>query len=170
MLQSLSFSSSPLTHNQHQPFRNPFENKVWEVYFSKEVCLFVIIVDYVSACICIRIVVSWLCNNMSIRVHHLLCKLSQTILCKTKQLYFTNNTRHAFSQAFNHAFCYEIIHFNISIEFNTKMEKYIFLSIHSNIMFKCRKLKKWNHVNTLKIKKNSKLICTHIIKIPIETR
>ena len=25
--------NSPLTHNQHQPFRNPFENKVWEVYF-----------------------------------------------------------------------------------------------------------------------------------------
>ena len=33
-----SVSNSPLTHNQHQPFRNPFENKVWEVYFSKEVC------------------------------------------------------------------------------------------------------------------------------------
>ena len=57
-----SVSNSPLTHNQHQPFRNPFENKVWEVYFSKEVCSFVIIVDYVSACICIYIVVSWLYN------------------------------------------------------------------------------------------------------------
>ena len=46
-------------------FRNPFatiSNKVWEVYFSKEVCSFVIIVDYVSACICIRIVVSRLYN------------------------------------------------------------------------------------------------------------
>ena len=43
-----------------QPFRNPFatlSNKVWEVFFSKELCSFVIIVDYVSACICIRIAV-----------------------------------------------------------------------------------------------------------------
>ena len=47
-----------------QPFRNPFENKVWEVYFSKEVCSFVIIVDYVSAYICIRIVISRLYNTM----------------------------------------------------------------------------------------------------------
>ena len=46
-----------------QLFRNPFTNKVWEVYFSKEVCSFVIIVDYVSACIRIRIVVSRLYNN-----------------------------------------------------------------------------------------------------------
>ena len=55
-------SNSPLTHNQYQPFCNPFENKVWEVYFSKEECSFVIIVDDVSAYICIRIVVSWLYN------------------------------------------------------------------------------------------------------------
>ena len=48
MWQSLSVSNSPLTHNQHQPFRNPFKNKVWEVYFSKEVCSFVITVNYVS--------------------------------------------------------------------------------------------------------------------------
>ena len=41
-----------------KPFCNPFENKVWEVYFSKEVCSFVIIIDYVSACICI-----WLYNT-----------------------------------------------------------------------------------------------------------
>ena len=60
--QSFSVSNSPLTHNQHQPFRNPFENKVREVYFSKKVCSFVIIVDYVSAWICILIVVSWLYN------------------------------------------------------------------------------------------------------------
>ena len=32
-----------------QPFRDPYENKVWEVDFSKEVCSFVIIVDNVSA-------------------------------------------------------------------------------------------------------------------------
>ena len=69
MWQSLSVSNSPLTHNQHQPFRNPFENKVWEVYFSKEVCSFVIIFDYASACICIRIVVSWLCNNKIVYCH-----------------------------------------------------------------------------------------------------
>ena len=50
-----SVSNSPLIQNQYQPFHNPFENKVWEVYFSKEVCSFVIIVDYVSlhSCICI---------------------------------------------------------------------------------------------------------------------
>ena len=42
-------SNSPLTHN---PFAT-ISNKVWEVYFSKEVCSFVIIVDFVSACICV---------------------------------------------------------------------------------------------------------------------
>ena len=57
MWHSVPVSNSPLTHNQCQPCRNPFENKVWEVYFSKEVCSFVIIVDYVSECICILIVV-----------------------------------------------------------------------------------------------------------------
>ena len=40
-----SVSNSPLFRLQltshTQPFRNPFENKVWEVYFSKELCLFV---------------------------------------------------------------------------------------------------------------------------------
>ena len=35
MLQSVPVSNSPLTHNQHQPFRKLFENKVWEVYFYK---------------------------------------------------------------------------------------------------------------------------------------
>ena len=44
-----SVSNSPLTHN---PFAT-LSNKVWEVYFSKEVCSFVIIVDFVSACICV---------------------------------------------------------------------------------------------------------------------
>ena len=61
------------SHNQHQLFPNPFENKVWEVYFSK-VRSFVIIVDYVSAhsciCICIRIVVSWLYNRIIIKYLH----------------------------------------------------------------------------------------------------
>ena len=61
-----SVSNSPLTHN---PFAT-LSNKVWEVYFSKELCLFVIIVDYVSACICIRIVVSWPYNILTI--YHLL--------------------------------------------------------------------------------------------------
>ena len=59
-----SVSNSPLTHN---PFTT-LSNKVWKVYLSKEVCSFVIIVDYVSACICIRIVVSRLYN---ICLHHL---------------------------------------------------------------------------------------------------
>ena len=31
MLQSVLVCNSPLTHNQHQPFRNTFENKVWNV-------------------------------------------------------------------------------------------------------------------------------------------
>ena len=61
--QSVPVSNSLLTYKKHQPFRNPFENKVWEVYFSKEVCSFVIIVDYGSVCICICIVVSWLHNT-----------------------------------------------------------------------------------------------------------
>ena len=56
-------SNSPLTDNKYQNFRNPFEDKVCEVYFSKEECSFVIIVDYVSTCICIRIVVSRLYNR-----------------------------------------------------------------------------------------------------------
>ena len=50
-----SVSNSPLTHN---PFAT-LSNKVWEVYFSKEVCSFVIIVDCVSACLWILIVVSY---------------------------------------------------------------------------------------------------------------
>ena len=48
-----------------QPFHNPFatlSNKEWEVYFFKAVCSFVIFVDYVSAYVCIRIVVSRLYN------------------------------------------------------------------------------------------------------------
>ena len=44
-----SVSNSPLTHN---PFAT-ISNTVWQVYFSKEVCSFVIIVDFVSACICV---------------------------------------------------------------------------------------------------------------------
>ena len=52
-----SVSNSPLTLN---PFTT-LSNKVWEIYFSKEGCSFVIIVDYVSACI--RIVVSQLYNK-----------------------------------------------------------------------------------------------------------
>ena len=44
-----SVSNSPLTHNQYQPFRNPFENKVWEVYFSKELRSFV---HYCWLCFC----------------------------------------------------------------------------------------------------------------------
>ena len=61
-----SVSKSPLTHNQHQPFRNPFENKEWEVYFSKEVCSFVIIVDYVSAWKYRRTVVLRLYNTVKL--------------------------------------------------------------------------------------------------------
>ena len=53
MWQSVSVSISPLTHNQHQPFRNPFENKVLEVYFY----------------ICKRIVVSWLYNTCTSTKH-----------------------------------------------------------------------------------------------------
>ena len=63
MLQSVP---SP-THLSHtillQPFHNPFENKVREVYFSKVCSSFVINVDYGSAYICIRIVVSRLYNR-----------------------------------------------------------------------------------------------------------
>ena len=44
-----SVSNSPLIHN---PFATLL-NKVWEVYFSKEVCSFVVIVDFASACICV---------------------------------------------------------------------------------------------------------------------
>ena len=64
-----SVSNWPLTHHQYQSFRKPFENKVWEVYFSKEVCSLVIIVDYVFACICIRIIVSWLYNTKKLLGH-----------------------------------------------------------------------------------------------------
>ena len=59
MWQSVSSS----THLSHITHINPFANKMWEVYFSKEVCSFVITVDYVSACICIHIVLSWLYNS-----------------------------------------------------------------------------------------------------------
>ena len=67
-LGSICCSLFPLQLTSHmQTFRNPFENTVWEVYFSKEVCSFVIIVDYVSAYICIRIVVSWLYNSSTLK-------------------------------------------------------------------------------------------------------
>ncbi len=55
-----SLSPSP-TNFSHTTNINPFKNKVWEIYFYKEVCSFVrslkfvIIVDYVSAYICICI-------------------------------------------------------------------------------------------------------------------
>ena len=68
-LGSMSGSLSPSpTHLSHITNINPFANKVWEVYFSKEVCSFIIIVDYVSECICICIVVSWLYNTTSIHL------------------------------------------------------------------------------------------------------
>ena len=67
-----SLSPSP-NHLSHITNINPFENKVWEVYFYKEVCSFVIIVDYVSACICIRIVVSWL-YNIYIYIYIYICR------------------------------------------------------------------------------------------------
>ena len=62
-----SLSPSP-TRLSHTTNINPFENKEWEIYFYKEVCSFVhwssyIIVDYVSACICIRAVVLWIYNR-----------------------------------------------------------------------------------------------------------
>ena len=54
ILQSFPVSRSSLTHNKHRHF----ENKMWEIYFYKEVCSFVylssyIMFDYVSAYICI---------------------------------------------------------------------------------------------------------------------
>ena len=52
-----SVSNSPLTHN---PFAT-ISNKACEVYFSKELCSFVIIVLTVSACIWL-----WLCNTLSL--------------------------------------------------------------------------------------------------------
>ena len=62
-------SNSPLTHNQHQPFCNPFATlsriKYERYIFLKKCVRSYIIVDYVSACICIRIVVSWLYNRRS---------------------------------------------------------------------------------------------------------
>ena len=64
-----SLSPSP-THLLHATNINPFENKVWEIYFYKEVCSFIqviIIVDYVSAYICIHVVVLQLYNNHSWR-------------------------------------------------------------------------------------------------------
>ena len=54
-----SVSNSPPTHN---PFATLSRIKCERYIFSKEVCSFVIIVDYVSACICISIVVSRLYN------------------------------------------------------------------------------------------------------------
>ena len=50
--------NSPLIHN---PF-GTISNKVLEVYFSKELCPFVIIVDFVSACI-----VVYCCDYATIR-------------------------------------------------------------------------------------------------------
>ena len=68
-LGSICCSLFPLQVTSHtQAFCNPFatlSNKMNEAYFSKEVCSFVIIVDFVFACICIRIVVSRQYNKSS---------------------------------------------------------------------------------------------------------
>ena len=62
-----SLSPSP-THLSHTTNINPFENKVWKIYFYKEVCSFIhwslyIMFDYVSAyiyiCMCM-----WLYNTV----------------------------------------------------------------------------------------------------------
>ena len=49
ILQSMLVSNSSLTHNKHHPFKN----KVWEIYFYKEVCSFV----------CWSRHYSWLCSR-----------------------------------------------------------------------------------------------------------
>ena len=59
LCQYSSLFPSP-AHLSHTTNINPFENKVWEIYFYKEVCSFIhwssyIIFDYVSAYICICI-------------------------------------------------------------------------------------------------------------------
>ena len=50
ILQSFLVSNSSLTHNKH----HPFDNKVWEIYFYKEVCSFV----------CWSRHYSWLCSSI----------------------------------------------------------------------------------------------------------
>ena len=68
--QSVPVSSSSLTHNRNI---NPFENKVWEIYFYKEVCSFVhwslyIMFDYVPhifVCVHMQLYVLWICNMSS---------------------------------------------------------------------------------------------------------
>ena len=70
MWQSLSVSNSLLKHDQHQPFRNPFANKVWEVYFYKEVCSFVIWSrHYVSVNICKHMSIKHRCTLWFRPVH-----------------------------------------------------------------------------------------------------
>ena len=66
--QNNSLSPSP-THLSHTRNINPLENKVWEIYFYKEVCSFVpwssfIIVDDVSAYICIYIRAVVICMRL----------------------------------------------------------------------------------------------------------
>ena len=66
--QNNSLSPSP-THLSHTRNINPLENKVWEIYFYKEVCSFVpwssfIIIDDVSAYICIYIRTVVICMRL----------------------------------------------------------------------------------------------------------
>ena len=68
-----SISDSPalsLTQLSHITNINPFANLSrikceWNIFY-KEMCSFVIYVDYISACICIRIVISWLYNILNV--------------------------------------------------------------------------------------------------------
>ena len=77
--QYVAVSLSP-THLSHTRNINPFENKVWEVYFYKEVCSFVNwICHHVSAYIC-----------MYMSIHHKEGHKIYVILY-WKQIYTTSN-------------------------------------------------------------------------------
>ena len=68
-----SLSPSP-THLSHTTNINPFENKVWEIYFYKEVCSFVhwnSSLCLIRICICIRAVVLWVYNTMRIKTENI---------------------------------------------------------------------------------------------------
>ena len=88
---SLSLSSTYLSHITNI---NPFAHKVWEVYFYKEVCSFVIIVDYVSACMCLCIVVSYNIQPIARRIsgsyvsHGYFCESNIASRVRTRLLRF----------------------------------------------------------------------------------
>ena len=135
-----SITNSPLTHN---PFAT-LSNKVWEVYFSKEVYSFVTIVDFDSECI--RIVVSRLYNiyiyiyiytHIRICTHVHICVYTRVYICVCVSIFvcmcvcvyiyiYTHTHTHIYIYTYRQRERYAYIHIHIHLYAHTQ------IYIHTN--------------------------------------